>query len=83
MTSILSKIGPEVEFALMELAEALDCHQDDIPNAEYVLTKLAISAYKKGMKDGHPVRKHTDPMFRAVREDDTPVVIVLNKDIDE
>lgn len=75
--SSLKDIAPEVEVALMELAEALGLHQDDIPNADYVLTKLAMACYTKGTRRGQ--RTLTDPMFRAPRSDETPRVLVLPK----
>lgn len=82
MTSLLPEIAVEVEIAFSELAESLGLHQDDIPNADYVLTKLALTCYKKGMRheaSGLKYKKTTKPQFRAVREDDTPLVVVVSE----
>jgi hypothetical protein len=84
--SIYKELGPLVEIAMADLAEALETHQDKIALAEYVLTKLAMTSYQAGVdsqkQDGR--RKPTNPHFPPVRptlrpgrEDDTPKVIVL------
>ena len=75
----------EVEVAYMELAEALGLHQDDIPGASFILTKLAVACYNKGARSEYKPLKRvpTEPRFRSVpREDETPRVVIIHKDKD-
>ena len=73
----------EVEVAYMELAEALGLHQDDIPGASFILTKLAVACYNRGSRSEYkPIKRTpTEPLFRRVeRDDETPRVAVVYKD---
>ena len=70
----LQDIAVPVEIALAELSESLDRHQDEIPNADYILTKLALACYKLSRRKE---TQRTHPQFRAVREDETPLCVVI------
>lgn len=85
MAPLLSEVAVAVEIAYAELAESLGIHQDDIPNADYILTKLAIACYKRGVASKKTTtRRPTEPMFPAVRDDETPrVAIIYDRDLEK